>query len=282
MNSGKIILLGGFLILITSMVNAQKLDEFDKKASGESESSENAKTSSDCEEIEEVDIEFEIEDIESAAYAAETTCDIFNALINITSGLLFYFPEAEGDIQSIRYTKYPYADGHSGIFLSQGTKQYALKANYRQFRMNRDLTGFGLSAHASPHPYIDFEFSYYRLSERIESGYDHLEFYNIFINFNRIKSEIFTLYWGLGMKNLSGNSLQTAFGLNFGAEVFPVRPISVNLLYNVGFFKGASVDELNLNLKVHFNRFNVFVGYQKFRAGDIDFPGVTAGIGVYF
>ena len=63
--------------------------------------------------------------------------------------------------------------------------------------------------------------------------------------------------------------------------VFPVKPISTSFLYSIGFFKGATVDEMHLNLNLHIHRFKISIGYQKFRAGDIDFPGMTLGIGFY-
>lgn len=277
MLSIKILTLGLLLIIISSTANAQKLDEFEKKAARSSESGNNS-GSSESENNSTgaiIEGEFEPEDV-------ETTLNILGAFIDVTGRLLFYFPEAEGNMYEIRYSPYPYAVGNSGVYTYFGDKDFSIKADLHYFQLNRKLTGIGIKTNISPHPFIDFQIDYTRLSEQVKNGYDHLEFLNLFFNINRIKSEPFSLWWGLGIKTLTGNSSHTAFGLNFGAELFPVQPVSFSLLYNLGFFEGATVDDFNININLHINRFKIFAGYHKYRAGDIDFPGISAGIGVYF
>jgi hypothetical protein len=276
MLSAKIKVFGIFLIILTNIATAQKLDEFEKKAKGTSESNETSESSDshDDETNIHMDYDFDDEDIEN-------TFNIFGAFIDITGGLLFYFPEIDGDINDLKYTQFPYSDGSSGTFSYNANKVFSIKTDVHYFQLNRKLTGIGIMTKISPHPFVEFQFDYTRLSEKVDFDYNHLDFFNLFINFNRVRSESFILSWGLGLKTIFGNSTQNAFGLNFGTELFPVKPISVSFFYNIGFFKGATVDEMLLNLNLHVHRFKISFGYQKFRAGDIDFPGMTLGIGFF-
>ena len=274
--STRMIILVISLFIMVKMSISQKLDAFEDKAKGKSESNIN----SHAENSDQVDMDIRLLD-DVDADDVETTLNLFAIFIDATGSLLFHMPEVEGDINFMKYSRYPYSDGYSGVYCIGGAKSVSIKADVNYFQLNRNLTGIGLKTRLSPHPFLDFQLDFLRLSENTDYGNDHLDFFNAFLNFNRIRSEFFTLSWGLGLKAISGESSQSAFGLNFISEIFPVRPISVGINYNVGFFKGASVDEMQLILNLHIQRFKISIGYQKYRAGDIDFPGLTAGLGIY-
>jgi len=266
------------LLLLTPGLYAQssKLDNFEKNASGGS-GSQSSDSDTDSEDNS-ANYDYSAEYTDEDDGFRETAIHLF---LEGSVRLLFYFPEIENDIHSVRYSKYPYADSNIGIFTYDGDKKIAFRASFNYYQLNSNLTGYGIRTRLSPHPLVDLEFDYTSLKESVPNGYDNLSLYNFFINYNRIKSENFTLFWGLGLKGLSGNSSNLAFAFNVGSEIYLVAPVSFELNYNLGFFEYTTVDEFTLNLNLHLKQFKVYVGYQHFRAGDIKFPGFTAGLGIF-
>jgi hypothetical protein len=271
------------VILITSLaVLAQeegKLDQLEAeiaRGSGEED-----------EEVSCVGLEIMIEEIEDDGEETSiedffATVDVVAHIFEVSFNVLFRFPELETDVWDLGYTDFPYHHPLNGMYTLNSTKKYSIIAGLNYFQHDRNLSGISFKSRFSPHPFFSLEFGYSNLVEQVGFDYDYLRFYNFFINYNRIKNEYIALWWGIGVKAIGGNNRYTGFGFNLGTEIFPVKPLSVEMRYNLGFLNQTNVSEFALNLNCHIKRFKFYVGYQNFSAGRISIGGFTVGAGIYF
>jgi hypothetical protein len=252
---------------------AQKLDNFeDEVADSDDDSDEGTETT-------DIDVSFSGE---IAPESVEAVIQVTGAALYGTYELLFHIPSPDRAFTEFGYADFPYADSYSGIFQTGNSKPFMFQTRMGYFYMNRDLTGYTFETIAAPHPYFSFQINYSRLEEKMVRTTDAMGILDFFINYNRIKDEKIALWWGAGVKNISGNSSHTGFAIDVGAEYFPVQPLSLSSRYNLGFIGGTTTDEFLITTGIHFNRLKLSVGYQSYRAGEITFSGMTAGIGLYF
>lgn len=179
------------------------------------------------------------------------------------------------------YSDYPYSNKSIGVFSEKSLKTFSIISEMEYFHHNIDLTGINFNSRLSPYPLFAFEFRYSDLTEKMVTRYDHLKMYNVFINYNRLKYERISFWWGIGMKGILGDRPYNGFAINIGTEIFPVVPVSLSSNFNMGFLNGAEVYDFSVKLKYHIERFQISVGYQKFAVGLTSISGITFGFGFY-
>ncbi len=187
-----------------------------------------------------------------------------------------------GNTWAPRYSDYPYAIPNEGLFSSQVGKSFSLKLTSHYFRHNSNLTGFGFRGRIAPTSYLCFDFYYTNLLEKLDTRNDHLHFYDLIINYYRVRMENWTLWFGLGLKGFKGDDTHNGMEFNAGTEIYPFRPFSLHFNYSIGSIEETGVSELLIKLNFHVNRGKLFVGYQRFATGSVTIDGFIGGIGVYF
>lgn len=252
---------------------AQKLDNF------EDEVAESDDTGDEETEATDIDVSFSGE---ISPESVEAIIQVAGAALYGTYELLFHLPSPDRAFTEFGYGDFPYADSYSGIYQTGNFKPFMFQTRVGYFYMNRDLTGYIFETIAAPHPYFSFQVNYNRLEEKMIRTKDSMGILDFFVNYNRIKDEIIALWWGAGVKNISGNSSHTGFAIDIGAEYFPIRPLSLSSRYNLGFIGGTTTDEFQVTTGIHINRIRLSAGYQSYRAGEITFSGIITGIGIYF
>lgn len=187
-----------------------------------------------------------------------------------------------GDYGNCYFSQYPYVSSEEGFFSQVIGKRFSVNISGHYFYDESDLTGYGVRAKYSPHPFFNAELHFTDLTEKLETREDHLKLYNVFINYNRLRLERWAFWWGLGLKGLQGDKTYNGFAYNIGTEIYPVRPISIGLNYSGGFINGNYVPEFFGSLSLHLNRFAVFAGYQYWSAGSAKIDGLVGGMKVFF
>lgn len=196
--------------------------------------------------------------------------------------IMFYSRDFDEHFSDNQFTPYPYYYDNAGIYGAETGKNFSIALNSQYFHHTDQLNGFLITANFSPLPQLAVQLNYTDLTETLRTRYDHLRLYNLFINYNRIRHERFSFFWGIGLKGIRGDSNINAFAFNSGIELFPIEPVSFSLDYNIGLFPLATVDEFSANVNLHHDRWRFQIGYKNFRAGRLNIGGLTMGIGIYF
>jgi len=264
------------LIVFLGSGMAQKLDNFEKEVEEEDETATNL-TSEKSESHTHISFNGEL-----SMEGVESVMQVAGSIFYGSYELMFHIPGWKRAIPEFGYADYPYAEPNTGIYHTGNIKPWAINAQLDYFYMNDNLTGLIFQTFLSPHPYFSLQINYSQLIESESGTTDELELIDMHLNYNRIKDEHLALWWGVGFKSLRGNAAHIGPALNFGAEYFPVQPVSFGIKYNIAFIERATVDDLQLLINCHVSRLKLTAGFQKFRAGDISFPGMVAGLGIYF
>jgi hypothetical protein len=119
------------------------------------------------------------------------------------------------------------------------------------------------------------------LTEDLGTDQDHVQIYNACINYNRIRSQRLALWWGLGVKGVAGDRTRHSFAVNLGTEIYPIKPVSFHINYNIGAINEKAVGELLLHLNFHIQCSILFLGYHRYSVGAAILDGAIVGVGVY-
>jgi hypothetical protein len=181
------------------------------------------------------------------------------------------------------FAEYPYATRDVGLYSNWTSKHYAASLSGHYFYNNRDLQGYSFRSRLYPASFLGVELRFTDLIEDLPAKGDHLQTYDVLVNYHRVREQRWTLWWGLGMKGLKGDKNHKGMALNLGTEIYLLQPISLSVNYNVGLFSDINaVKESRYQLSWHIKRNNVYIGYHRFSTGSTVLDGVIAGIGVYF
>lgn len=187
-----------------------------------------------------------------------------------------------GSFWAPRFSDYPYAHPNEGQYSSRIGKWGALKFSSHYFRDDSDLHGIGIRGRLSPASFLNIDINFTGLKEELSSGNDHLLFYDVVVNYYRVRLNRWTLWYGFGFKAMKGNEAHYGGSFNLGTEIYPIRPISLYFNVNEGFVGESSLSELLLRLSIHLQRSMIFAGYQKLSTDAETIDGFIGGIGVHF
>jgi hypothetical protein len=183
---------------------------------------------------------------------------------------------------SQHFSVYPYESSNDGLYTASSLRKISCNIYGQYLNQGSDLYGLSLRNQFLPLPFISLELDYSYFSERLEKSTDHLHLVNFFVNYHRVRSEFWTLWWGLGTKGVIGENGHFGAALNFGTIIYPGNPVSLQAEYNTGSINSTSVQELLLQLNYHLNQHIIYMGYQKHTAGSTDLDGFIVGTGMYF
>lgn len=206
----------------------------------------------------------------------------FEAMWYGASEVFFGYPSDYPPGFTVReYSPYPYADPAHGRFGTESSRPMAFDATGYYFHNSSALDGFGFRTRFSPHPLLGLEFQFTEFHEQLSVGQDRLAVFNLMANFNRVRSPAFNLWWGLGIKGMHGHVTRTGFAYDLGMEIYPVRPVSFQLVHTGGWLNGVYVPEFYGTANLHLGRFALMTGYQSWSAGSASLDGLIVGLKVH-
>lgn len=180
------------------------------------------------------------------------------------------------------FTPFPYAVENAGIYSENGQKSFAITLWGHYFYNNSQLQGYGLRSRLAPLPFLSVDLRFTELTEKLESGEDQLQVYDVLVNYYRIRTEHLALWWGIGIKGIYSNKNRLGVALNLGSEIYPFKPISLHVNYNISSVNYHTVNDFLIHLNWHLDRYFIYSGYQRFSTGSALLNGVIGGIGVHF
>lgn len=203
----------------------------------------------------------------------------FEILLQGTTELFFGFPsEYPPGTTLLEYSPYPYKDPVHGRFGGSVGRPVSFDASGYYLYSNSTLDGFGFRSRFSPHPLLGLEFRFTEFRERLAVGDDRLAMFNFMANFNRVRSPGFNFWWGLGIKGMHGHRTYMGFAYELGMEIYPVRPVSLQVVHNGGWLNGIFVPEFYGTMNLHVGRVAVMGGYQSWSAGTALLDGFILGL----
>jgi hypothetical protein len=203
-------------------------------------------------------------------------------------GIFFQFPDEnevfyDGKFWERSFSEYPYRHPGIGMFADSSTKWFLLSFNGAFITDGDRISGYGGRLFVSPFPVINLQFQFTDLAEKLTTHTDRIRFYDVLLNYNRVKTEIVSIWWGLGFSGFEGPTTHSSGpALDFGMEFYPIEPVSLSGSYIIAGLKTSSLKEGLIRINVHFSRSYGSLGYQSFSIGSSTLDGVIIGGGMWF
>lgn len=186
------------------------------------------------------------------------------------------------DFWHSRFASYPYHTPDHGLYSGTRGVGASIATAGHYFYHSSALNGYSVRSHIAPSPLMGFEFHVTGLTESLARGNDLLAFYDVFLNYYRVRQERVALWWGIGMKSVQGDATYRGPAFNIGMQIYPGRPLSLHLAWNTGALNTNAVYETLARLNVHIYRSVWFIGYQRFSVRSSAIDGFISGMGFYF
>lgn len=183
-------------------------------------------------------------------------------------------------------TQYPYKNSNTGnysydwnddseIFTTTITNQFI-------FETNR-VYGNHLNVDMRFLQRLGLELDYLQLwEENTNFGNNALAIYTVLAKYNRVRTERFNAWWGLGAAYVDGNTNTLGFTYGLGAELFFIKPFSIESNFNETFINDNSINKFNGILNYHRKQHKFSLGYERLKIGDVTFSSLSTGFGVSF
>src|SRR5210317_1043055 len=146
-------------------------------------------------------------------------------------------------------TKYPYYHSNKGNYSyewNESTSNYRFTISSRYVYENTRIEGHHFNMDLRFLNRLGLEFNYLQLWESNNNfGDNSLAIYTILAKYNRVRTERFDAYWGIGGTYVDGSVNEWGFTYGLGAEYFIVNPISIESNFNQTIINTNSVNKLN-------------------------------------
>ncbi|WP_396602934.1 hypothetical protein [Algibacter sp. R77976] len=181
-------------------------------------------------------------------------------------------------------TKYPYKNSNTGNYSYNWNEDSEILTTTLTsrfiFETNR-LYGNHLNADMRFLKRLGLEFDYLQLWEE-NNNFDtnKLAIYTALAKYNRVRTERFNAYWGIGAAYIDGEVNALGFTYGLGAEWFFVKPLSLESNFNQILVNDNTVNKFNALLNFHRKQYKFSGGYEGLKIGSVGFSNVSLGIGV--
>lgn len=209
-------------------------------------------------------------------------------VVGLTYGLLkvtFIESRYEGKHLDASITKYPYFENKKGDF------NYAIDNNYKPSRLllsneyiktNQNIVGnyFKTDLQFGKRFSLEGDFLYFSENNYLNPKTDYLH-YTLLLNYYRVRTEKFSLWYGIGTRYAGSGINKFGFAYSFGARYFLSKPFSLETSFKGSRINQSNVNHFNSHLKYHHTNKIFSLGYSTFKIGTEDFGGLSVGLGIY-
>jgi len=182
---------------------------------------------------------------------------------------------------SIRIQPYIYYNDFSGRYADDGNS-FDAEIDIKYIYNSNDLDGISLSGSIFFLRMMNLKFNYQKLSEELDNGNDEMEYYELFLDYYRARFHNFNWFWGIGVKGLQRNNSYLGMGLNTGFEIYPVKPVSLEIAANIGWLNEHPVSKIITDINIHYWRIKFAIGYQRLMTGNAKINSINIGIGINY
>ena len=121
------------------------------------------------------------------------------------------------------------------------------------------------------------------LNERLGGGqHDDMVLGDLDVMFRFAQNEYVQMRAGLGARVLADTTSRWGFNFTYGADLFPVRPLVLSAVADLGTLGSTSLVHLRGTAGVMVHGWEFFAGYDYMRIGTVDLQGPTLGLRFWF
>ena len=178
-------------------------------------------------------------------------------------------------------TKYPYylKKGNYSYQWDESTSVSRFTISSRYIYENKRIEGNHLNLELIFLQRLGVEFNYLQLWENNPNfGDNSLAMYTFLAKYNRIRTEAFDGYWGIGGTYIDGEVNEWGFTYGLGAELFIAKPISIESNFNKTLINSSSTNKFNALLNFHIKQYKISGGYEHLKIGNQDFSMLSIGL----
>lgn len=219
-------------------------------------------------------------------FLADVVGGLFVQIFAYTAyGIAFESPfETNNKASGAFLTKHPYKTNNSGNYTydwNEDTEIFTTSISSRFIFETNRVYGNHLSVNMRFLKRLGLELDYLQLWEKNTNfGDNALAIYTTLAKYNRVRTERFDAWWGLGAAYIDGDVNAFGFTYGLGAEFFFVKPFSLESNFNQILVNNNTVNKFNALLNYHRKQYKFTGGYEHLKIGSIGFSNVTIGIGV--
>ncbi|XMO88442.1 hypothetical protein AAFN75_09105 [Algibacter sp. AS12] len=181
-------------------------------------------------------------------------------------------------------TKYPYKNTDKGNFSynwDEDSEIFTTSISTRYIFETNRLYGNHLNADMRFFKRMGLELDYLQLWENSPNfGKNALAIYTALAKYNRVRTERFNGYWGLGAAYIDGDVDALGFTYGLGAEWFFGKPFSLECNFNQVLVNDNTVNKFNGLLNYHRKQYKFIGGYEHLKIGNVGFSNVSLGVGI--
>lgn len=186
-------------------------------------------------------------------------------LMQIAFELIAYSPQLLfGSSTTFNYSLYPYQGFSDGIYEEFSRKKFAGNIELNYGLESPGLQSINLESSFYLGKYVSVDASIFNYLENVNGKISGLTVSDAFLNFNRIRRQTFVLRWGLGIKTLWGDLVNSGFAYQIGFLAYPGDPISFSINYDGSIIGDTYYNGFETQINYHLDRYNFFIGYDHF------------------
>lgn len=212
-------------------------------------------------------------------------------MVKISLGLAYQIGveshfEKEGNMHSADFSKYPYKEPFFGNYVcndstnNKSIVRVDITSNF--VYESKTLFGNNLNINLKFARRFDLEVGSLQLFEKVNGNTDNFSLYQAMLNYHRIRTQKFDLWFGLGVNYVANDVNEVGFSYGLGYEWFLTKPISILVAFNGTTINSRPVNETKLLLKYYINNFNISTGYEYYSLGVSKINAYSIGIGASF
>ena len=131
-------------------------------------------------------------------------------------------------------------------------------------------------------PFLGLELNHQSFFEQELSIRDYLDVTSLMINYYRVRERWLTGWFGVGATYV-GHDVET-FGAayNLGLNIYPMKPISMSLVYKQSFINSSQINTVKYQLKYHLKQLAFYLGFHHTSLGGVPVSGAVTGIQTKF
>ncbi|WP_147678322.1 hypothetical protein [Algibacter pacificus] len=183
-------------------------------------------------------------------------------------------------------TKHPYSNtntGHYSYDWNDNTEIFTTTISNRLVYESNSVYGNHLNLDLRFLKRIELELDFLQLWEQNTNvPRNSLGIYTALVKYNRVRTERFNASWGLGAAYVAGNVNKLGFTYGLSAELFFVKPLSLESNFTETLVNSETINKFNGLLNYHKNQYKYILGYEHLQIGSVPFSNVTAGFGISF
>lgn len=181
-------------------------------------------------------------------------------------------------------TKHPYMNSDTGNYSynwNEDSEIFTTSITNRFIFETNKVYGNHLNVDMKFLKRLGLELDYLQLWEETKfSGNNALAIYTALAKYNRVRTEQFNAWWGLGATYVDGDVNAFGFTYGLGAEFFFIRPFSLESHFNQTLINDNSINKFNGLLNYHKRHYTFTLGFEHLKISSVGFSTFTGGIGI--